>query len=154
MRVPLALFGHSENVLSKHGPSAVGSAIQVIGLYSSPSFVQRVTEDMKRFLIEFLSLSNISHFTLRQLPHEDPKVRTILYRIAHIGRSDQSGKCLGAVRNKNCRASHRDRHSIIYGLDVLCFILLALKVTVSRADKVVMLRSGGCSLLARKIPRM
>ena len=63
----------------------------------------------------------ISHFTLRdriaQLPHEDPKVRTILYRIAHIGRSDQSGKCLGAVRNKNCRASHRDRHSIFYGLD-------------------------------------
>jgi hypothetical protein len=79
MRVPLALFGHSENVLSKHGPSAVGSAIQVIGLYSSPSFVQRVTEDMKRFLVKFLSLSNISHFTLRdriaQLPHEDPKVR-------------------------------------------------------------------------------
>ena len=88
MRVPLALFGHSENVLSKHGPSAVGSAIQVIGLYSSPSFVQLVTEDMKRFLVKFLSLSNISHFTLRdriaQLPHEDPKVRTILYRIAHI----------------------------------------------------------------------
>ena len=87
MRVPLALFGHSENVLSKHGPSAVGSAIQVIGLYSSPSFVKRVTEDMKRFLVKFLSLSNIS-FTLRdriaQLPHEDPKVRTILYRIAHI----------------------------------------------------------------------
>jgi hypothetical protein len=109
MRIPLALFGHSENVLSKHGPSAVGSAIQVIGLYSSPSFVQRVTEDMKRFLVKFLSLSNISHLTLRdriaQLPHEDPKVRTILYRIAHIGRSDQSGKCLGAVRNKNCRAS-------------------------------------------------
>ena len=43
-------------------------------------------------------------------------MRTILYRIAHIGRSDQSGKCLGAVRNKNCRASHRDRHSIFYGL--------------------------------------
>jgi hypothetical protein len=109
MRIPLALFGHSENVLSKHGPSAVGSAIQVIGLYSSPSFVQRVTEDMKRFLVKFLSLSNIRHLTLRdriaQLPHEDPKVRTILYRIAHIGRSDQSRKCLGAVRNKNCRAS-------------------------------------------------
>jgi hypothetical protein len=60
----------------------------VIGLYSSPSFVKRVTEDMKRFLVKFLSLSNISHFTLRdriaQLPYEDPKVRTILYRIAHI----------------------------------------------------------------------
>ena len=130
MRVPLALFGHSENVSSKHGPSAVGSAIQVIGLYSSPSFVQRVTEDMKRFFVKFLSLSNISHFTLRdriaELPHEDSKVRTILYRIAHIGRSDQSGKCLGAVRNKNCRASHRDRHSIFYGLDVLCFFIAYL----------------------------
>ena len=65
MRVPLALFGHSENVLRKHGLSAVGSAIQMIGLYSSPSFVQRVTEDMKRFLVKFLSLSNKSHFTLR-----------------------------------------------------------------------------------------
>src|SRR6478752_7355360 len=64
MRVPLALFGHCENVLSKHGPSAVGSAIQVFGLYSSPSFVQRVTEDMKCFLVKFLSLSNKSHFTL------------------------------------------------------------------------------------------
>ena len=66
----------------------MGSAIQVIGLYSSPSFVQRVTEDMKCFLVKFLSLSNKSHFTLRdriaQLPYEDPKVRTILYRIAHI----------------------------------------------------------------------
>ena len=105
MRVPLALFGHSENVLSKHSPSAVGSAIQVIGLYSSPSFVQCVTEDMKRFLVKFLNLSNISHFTLRdhiaQLPDEDPKVRTILYRIAHIGRSDQSGKCLGAISSKS-----------------------------------------------------
>ena len=77
MRVPLALFGHSENVLSKHGPSAVGSAIQVIGLYSSPSFVQRVTEDMKCFLVKFLSLSNKSHFTLcdrvAQLPMRIPK---------------------------------------------------------------------------------
>ena len=69
---------------------------------------------MKRFLVKFLSLSNISHLTLRdriaQLPHEDPKVRTILYRIAHIGRSDQSESAWG---RQGIRTAVRQRRRVL-----------------------------------------
>src|SRR5271167_3558999 len=63
LRVPLALFRHGEDVLSKRRAGAVGAAIQVIALYPLPSSIQCFTEDMTCLRVKVLCISNISHFT-------------------------------------------------------------------------------------------
>ena len=59
-RGPLALFGHSVNMLRKHAPSGIGPAVQVIALYKLPSIIQRFAENTKCLWVEFLNIFDAS----------------------------------------------------------------------------------------------